>query len=53
MGNIKAYDIAAFLKAELSGQNITINSVSSLSNPKRNSLLFAKNHLTIKERIVF
>ena len=42
MGNIKAYDIAAFLKAELSGQNITINSVSSLSNPKRNSLLFAK-----------
>jgi UDP-3-O-[3-hydroxymyristoyl] glucosamine N-acyltransferase len=42
MGNIKASDIAAYLNADLSGQDIMINSVSSLSNPKANSLVFSK-----------
>ena len=42
MGNIKASDIAAYLNANLSGQDILINSVSSLSNPKANSLVFSK-----------
>ena len=42
MGDVKASEIAAFLGAELVGENITIYSVSSLSNPKQNTLVFAK-----------
>ena len=55
MGNVKASDIAAFLNAELLGQDILINSVSSLSNPKANSLVFSKkpfNHDGIKSLLV-
>ena len=42
MGNVKASVIAAYLNTDLSGEDFIINSVSSLSNPKANSLVFSK-----------
>lgn len=55
MGDVKASDIAAFLSANLTGQDIIINSVSSLSNPKAKSLILSKkpfNHSGIKSLLV-
>jgi len=42
LGNVRASDIAVFLKAELFGEDISIYGVSPLSYPKDNSLTFAK-----------
>jgi UDP-3-O-[3-hydroxymyristoyl] glucosamine N-acyltransferase len=42
LGNVRASDIAVFLKAELFGKDISVYGVSPLSYPKDNSLTFAK-----------
>ena len=55
MGNVKASVIAANLNTDLSGEDFIINSVSSLSNPKANSLVFSKkpfNHDGINSLLV-
>lgn len=42
MGNVKASEIAAYVKTDLLGRDFTVNSVSSLSNPKADSLVYSK-----------
>jgi UDP-3-O-[3-hydroxymyristoyl] glucosamine N-acyltransferase len=43
MIDVNASDIANFLNTELIGEDMYVNSVSSISSPKDNSLVFAKN----------
>lgn len=47
MGDVKGSQIAEFLEADLFGEDIVINTVSSLSSPKQSSLVFAKKTFSI------
>ena len=51
MGDLKASKIANFLNTKLIGKNISIFTVSSLLNPKTNTLVFAKKDFKIKKKI--
>jgi UDP-3-O-[3-hydroxymyristoyl] glucosamine N-acyltransferase LpxD len=51
MGGVNGSQIAEFLEAELFGEDIFINSVSSLSSPMQSSLVFAKEKFSFDSEI--
>ena len=52
MFNVKASDIAQFLNADLIGEDVCVTSISSLSCPKKNSLIFAKKMFDLQDEAI-
>jgi UDP-3-O-[3-hydroxymyristoyl] glucosamine N-acyltransferase len=51
MENVRASYIAEFLDSDLIGKDMLVTSVSSISSPKKNSLMFAKKTFDLEDNI--